>query len=305
MWNMIKGILPVLPVPFLDDGSVSTADFEGAIRFGLEARVHGVVFPGTASEAAFLTREERRDLTRRLVQRVDGAVPVVIGVSGASRDEVVANIALAAEADAAALMLIPSKALGADVAALTEAFGTLDTGGLPIILQNVPPPTGVELDSAAIGTLAEAVKSIRYVKEEGLPSGQLIQRTLAAAGASLAGVFGGGGARYIVDELMRGSCGAMPALELADVHVRLYEAFRADDMALTRALYDITMPLLMMQAVFRTGLTKQVLRLRGIIGSTHVRANFPPMDATDAEEASYWVGHLEARLAALAAEGAR
>ena len=46
---------------------------------------------------------------------------------------------------------------------------------------------------------------IRYIKEEALPSGQRLTAVRARAPASLLGVFGGAGGRYITDELRRGA----------------------------------------------------------------------------------------------------
>lgn len=299
---MLTGILPVLPVPFAEDGGVSFPDFEAVVRFTVDAGAHGLVFPGTASEAAFLKTDERRSLADLLVGTVAGRIPLVIGASGKTVDEVRANIDLAERVGAAALMLVPGPAFGTRVPEIARALSELDTAGIPILLQNVPAPVGTDLDIDQVCALIEEVPAIEYVKEEGFPSGQHITRTLQAAGGRLKGVFGGGGARYIVDELVRGSCGAMPAAELTDVHVMLYEAFKCGDNERARRLYDLTMPLLMMQAVFRTGLTKHVLKQRGIISNTNMRAGFPPMDDIDVAESAYWVRLLEDRLAAFRAE---
>jgi len=64
-------------------------------------------------------------------------------------------------------------------------------------------------------------------------------------------VIGGGGARYIVDEVDRGAIAAMPAAEITDVHVALFEAYRAGNIPLARDLYRRTLPLLVIQALWR------------------------------------------------------
>ena len=87
-----------------------------------------------------------------------------------------------------------------------------------------------------------------------------------------------------MDELARGAIGAMPACELTEVHVRIYERFRAGDVAGARALYDRTLPLLTFQAVFRMDMTKEVLRRRGLIGAAHVRVGAVPLDSGDHAE---------------------
>jgi len=67
-------------------------------------------------------------------------------------------------------------------------------------------------------------------------------------------------------------------------HVALFRAHRGGDGAGVRALFDRMLPLLNFQAVFRMAMTKEVLRRRGIIVATHVRAAGPALDAFDLRE---------------------
>jgi 4-hydroxy-tetrahydrodipicolinate synthase len=97
-------------------------------------------------------------------------------------------------------------------------------------------------------------------------------------------VFGGAGGRYITDELARGACGTMPACELSDLHVKQFAAHRAGDAADVRRWFDRMLPLLNFQAVFRMAMTKEVLKRRGVIRATHVRAAGPKMDPGDLRE---------------------
>lgn len=99
----------------------------------------------------------------------------------------------------------------------------------------------------------------------------------------LDGVFGGAGGRYITDELACGAVGTMPAVEIADLHVRLMAAHRAGDWARVRWLFERTLPLLNMQAIYRWRL-KEVLRRRGLISSAFVRSPGPMLDAHDQRE---------------------
>ena len=73
----------------------------------------------------------------------------------------------------------------------------------------------------------------------------------------------------------------------------LFRAHRAGDTAEVRRLFDRMLPLLNFQAVFRMAMTKEVLRRRSIIATTHVRAAGPALDAFDVRE-------LDAILAGLA-----
>jgi 4-hydroxy-tetrahydrodipicolinate synthase len=148
------------------------------------------------------------------------------------------------------------------------------------MLQNVPPPAGAGLEASAVLEVARAVPAVRYVKEETLPSGQRLTQVRAQAPASLLGVFGGAGGRYITDELRRGAAGTMPAIELAEVHVAL------------RALFTRMLPVLNVQAVFRWSLTKHVLVKRGLIACDLQRASGPRLDALDRADVDAFLADL-------------
>src|SRR5680860_1598213 len=128
----------------------------------------------------------------------------------------------------------------------TELAAAID---LPLILQNAPPPLGSAYGPDAIKDLVAKVPQIRYVKEETSPGGQRITRLLDDPPAALAGVFGGAGGRFIMDELNRGAIGAMPASEITEVHVRIFELYRQGDVADARALYNRSLPLLTERAM--------------------------------------------------------
>jgi 4-hydroxy-tetrahydrodipicolinate synthase len=155
---------------------------------------------------------------------------------------------------------------------------------MPIMLQNVPPPVGAGLAPEAVAEILQAVPQIRYVKEEALPSGQRLSVIRQLAPASLVGVLGGAGGRYITDELRRGAIGTMPAIELAEVHVALFKAHRAGDATRARQLFTRMLPILNIQAVFRWALTKYVLQQRGLIANAAQRIAGPRLDAWDQQD---------------------
>ena len=62
------------------------------------------------------------------------------------------------------------------------------------------------------------------------------------------------------------------------------KAHARGDRAQVRRLFNRMLPLLNFQAVFRMAMTKEVLKRRGVIRATHVRAAGPKMDAGDLRE---------------------
>jgi 4-hydroxy-tetrahydrodipicolinate synthase len=182
-------------------------------------------------------------------------------------------------------MILTPHALAGDDAGMARYFdGIHAASGVPIMLQNAPAPMGVGLGVREVAALARAVGGIRYVKEETQPSGHRITAVAKEAGDGVDAIFGGAGARYVIDELERGARGTMPACEITEVHVEMLARHARGDIDGARTLFERTLPLLSMQAVFRWRLTKAILLRRGLIASDHVRAPGPSLDAYDQRE---------------------
>ncbi|NSY72219.1 dihydrodipicolinate synthase family protein [Agrobacterium tumefaciens] len=277
----LKGILPVLPTPFLADGGIDEAGMKRLVVFALDKGVDGVVFPGFASEVETLSAAERAALLKIVVDVVAGRVPVVAGASAADWRDVVEHGRAASALGIRHLMVQVPKSVGTDAPALIEFLGRI-VEALPeveIILQNAPAPRGSDLSPQAIVEIVRALPQVTYVKEETLPAGPAISHIVAHAPSTLKGVIGGGGARYILDEYARGATAAMPALEIAEEHVAIDRALVAGRQEEARRIYVRTLPLLVLQAVYRMRLTKYVLARRGVIEGVGVRAPTPELDA--------------------------
>lgn len=281
----IRGVFPVLPTPFAPDGAPDRDAFICLADFAIEAGADGVVFPGMASEVETLSAAERGTLVAALGARLSGRIPFVVGASHADPGEAAARAREGAEAGAVAAMIMAPPHAAQDVAKHVAFYAAVAAAapGIALMLQNAPAPNGAGLPPEAVAAVAAEVPAIRYVKEETLPCGQHVTRILAAS-RGLDGVMGGAGARFVLDELARGACGTMPALELADAHAALWRAWTAGDRAEARRIYTLTLPLLAFQMTFRIRATKEVLRRRGLLAHTDARAAGPKPDAGDMAE---------------------
>ena len=293
---MIKGILPVIPTLFTDDNTVDPGALRSVVRFALDAGAHGVVFPGVASEYNFLSDEERGGLMSVVFDEVGGRVPIIGGASASTSEEAIVAGQHAKDHGINHLMIMAPSELAQDVDAHREFFAriTAQLTDVEVILQNAPSPIGAGLNADAIASLVEANPAITYTKEETLPSGPVITALRAREIPQLKGVLGGGGARYIIDELNRGALGALPAVELTDLHVAIYEAHTAGDFERARELYRYSLPLLGCQMIYRMRLTKYVLKQRGITDRLHVRAPLPELDEFTRQDINTMVEDLKA-----------
>lgn len=78
----MKGVVPPMIVPFLEDGRV---DFEGLktlTRF-LAANVNGLFVTGSYGSGALMTEEERKQVVETIVKETDGKIPVIAHVGTA------------------------------------------------------------------------------------------------------------------------------------------------------------------------------------------------------------------------------
>ena len=272
----LTGVLPIVPTPFGPDGQTDEPSLTRVVAHAIEAGAAALVYPGVASEDLYLGADERRSCLALVSRLAKGKLPVIAGVNSADPAEMVEITRMAVEhgADGIMAMAVPAMEdqVGTWFARIAEALGP----DRPIILQNLFKPRGADLSAEAM--LAE-IPAIRYVKEEGIPSGPKVSTLVAGCGPDLDGVIGGGGARYLLEELDRGAIATMPAIELLELHVALYRAYAAHDRKEALRLYEQSLPLLLIQAPYRMRLTKLILKSRGLIACDDVREPLPEMDA--------------------------
>ncbi|MFM0340001.1 dihydrodipicolinate synthase family protein [Paraburkholderia fungorum] len=281
----LVGVFPVLPTPFEENGNPDVASLRNLVRYLIKAGVDGITYPGVASEFGQLSVDERLMLTNIVLDEIGGRVPLVAGVSSTDA-EVTIQLAQATSRNGAAALMIAVPPDRPTAQAQIEFFSRIAAAvpHTPIMLQNVPAPVGAGLDPHVLIEILTAVPAIRYIKEETLPSGQRLSILKDSAPQTMLGVFGGAGGRYITDELRRGACGTMPAIELAEIHVALFKAHSAGQSEQVRALFTRMLPILNVQAVFRWSLTKYVLHRRGLIKCRLQRASGPLLDAADTSD---------------------
>lgn len=299
MDTKLNGVFPVIPTLFDSDNKIDTEAQRAIVQFAVEKGAAALVCPAVASEYNFLSLEERAELVSLVVEEVDGRVPMIGGASGQSVEEVVAAGTNCLDSGIDMLMIMAPSSLGDDLDMQIDFMAQVSRQ-LPraqILLQNAPSPIGAGLSAEAMVELVTSCEMIKFVKEETLPSGPAITAVQEAKIPHLIGVIGGGGSRYMIDELNRGVIGVMPAIEILDLHVAIYDAYTQGDQELARKLYRNSLPILVSQLIYRMRLTKYVLNQRGITNDVVVRAPLPEMDDYTKADIDVMVADLEESLA--------
>jgi 4-hydroxy-tetrahydrodipicolinate synthase len=80
-----KGYWPASPTPFNGSGEIDWQAFDQLLDWYLERGIHGLFVNGTTGEWFSQSNKERRAIAEFLVKKVEGRIPVVIGLMWVSQ----------------------------------------------------------------------------------------------------------------------------------------------------------------------------------------------------------------------------
>jgi dihydrodipicolinate synthase/N-acetylneuraminate lyase len=284
MTNPLRGIFPVLQTPLDERGELDSASLESEVAFCIAAGAHGLVYPVLGSEFQFLSDRERQQMVAVVLQAAGGRVPVVVGVAGPSAAVAVEHTLLAAQLGASALIALPPYISGGSPEEVLGYYQAISqAAALPIFVQNSAPG----LSPAFLLRLLREVGNVRYIKEEMSPSAHHLSAVVAAVGQDGWGVFGGAFGRWMLSELRRGASGFMPAAEVTEVYVQIWEAYQAGDELAARQIFNRLLPLINLLLLLGLPVCKEVLVRRGVFRTAGMRTpGSPGLDADDQRELS-------------------
>ncbi|KAF9894024.1 hypothetical protein FE257_008996 [Aspergillus nanangensis] len=161
----LSGILVALITPFTDDKTqIDSARLKAHIDHLISAGCHGLVPGGSTGEFTCMTIPERKQLTELCVKYAAGRVPVVAGTGSTSTSEAVDLAVHAAQAGAAAVMVVPPFYDPVNLAQLTELMDEIHTSSqLPIMYYNIPSASGLTLSPTEIAGLSKV--GVKYLKD--------------------------------------------------------------------------------------------------------------------------------------------
>lgn len=283
-----RGIFVIVTTPFTEEFALDEPSLERTIEFCLAAGVHGVVANALASEGGYLSEAERKRAAEIVVGAAKGKVPAIIAVS-APHYGIAADYARHAETIGAdAIMAMPPTLHPSTLADLKRYYRAVGAAtSLPLVIQNVVGTSATTMSAQVIAELLEELPTARFVKEESAYPPQTVGEIIRLAGDICEGIMGGRGGKTLMEEVRHGVSGTMPACEIADVHVALWNAIEAKDEQLARNIFRHLLPLIDLEGSYGMPLMKQVLKTRGIIDSAAVRqSGFRSLDKNAIEEAA-------------------
>jgi 4-hydroxy-tetrahydrodipicolinate synthase len=141
-----RGYFPACPTPFAPDGSFAPELLTQLLEFYVGAGLHGVLINGTTGEWFSQTPDERRLVAETALAAVAGRIPVIVGCTGYTADEVAGYARHAMAAGAAGVASTPppyAKPFPAEIEAFyTDIARTVDA---PLMIYNWPHGTSVDI----------------------------------------------------------------------------------------------------------------------------------------------------------------
>jgi 4-hydroxy-tetrahydrodipicolinate synthase len=266
-------VFAIPPTPFDDAGNIDETSLRRCVTFCLQAGVHGLVIGVNASEGIALTDNERCRAAEVVVEEAGGNVPVIVGVSGVSTAASVAYTRHAVAAGADAIMAMPPYVRHPPANEILAFYAEVASAaaGIPVWIQDYVAPIGTPMSPALLTQILTEVPGVDFLKEESAYAPQVMTAVRESAGSHLKGTMGGMAGRYLLEEYRRGACGTMPACEVADAHVSIWNALDRGDEEEARRLHTQLLPLLNYEAMYSFTVYKEVLLRRGIIASARSR----------------------------------
>lgn len=298
-----SGVFVIAATPFTEDGALDLASTDRMVDFYLETGVTGMTILGIMGEAPKLSGEEARTFVQRVLSRVDGRVPVIVGVSGAGLDPMRALTAEVMEAGAAGVMVAPMHGLGPEdrlegyFAQVCKALGP----DVPICLQDYPQTTGARFSVESILRIARQNPQVVMLKHEDWPGLAKLSRVRAETGTPdqpRLSILTGNSALFLPQEMQRGADGAMTGFAYPEMMVQVVDLCLTGDHDRAEDIFDAYLPLVRYEQQLGLGLAirKETLRRRGVIASARVRAPGPSMTQADHDDLTRLVKRLEKRL---------
>ena len=162
----LKGMGVALITPFKENGSV---DYDALLRlvdYQLENGTDFLCVLGTTAETPTLTKEEKEKVKRTIIDRVNGRLPILLGVGSNSTQAVVDSVKNDDMTGVDALLVVvPYYNKPSQEGIYQHYKAVAEATDLPIVLYNVPGRTGVNMTAETTLRLANDFENIVAIKE--------------------------------------------------------------------------------------------------------------------------------------------
>ena len=300
-----KGVYIISATPFTETGALDFESTDKLADFYIEKGVSGITVLGMMGEAQKMALQESEQFLLRMLKRVGGAVPIVVGVSDPGMSNLVRLSKFSMDNGAAGVMVAPLAGLGTEQKVynyFTQVFETLGDD-IPVCYQDYPLATRTEISVALFNKMVADFDQLVMLKHEECPGLNKISAVRKASDEGLrrVSILCGNGGLYLPQELARGADGAMTGFAYPEMLVAVVALDRAGEHDKAEDVFDAYLPYIRheQQPGFGLALRKEMLHRRGVMASPRVRAPGPTMNATDHKELDRLISRIEQNIEAL------
>lgn len=163
--RIFKGSGVALITPFTKDDRVDFEKLGELLEYHIENETDAIIINGTTGESATLTDEEKNEIVKFTVERVNKRVPVIAGTGSNNTKHAVEMSKKACELGVDGLLVVTPYYNKGNENGIYEHYRLIaESVSCPIILYNVPSRTGVNLSINLLKRLAQ-LKNIVAIKE--------------------------------------------------------------------------------------------------------------------------------------------
>jgi 2-keto-3-deoxy-L-arabinonate dehydratase len=276
-----RGVFPVVPTTFHEDGSIDMPSQLRAVDFMIDAGSNGLCILANFSEQFVLSDDERETLTRTILQHVAGRVPVIVTTTHFSTALCIAR-SQRAQAQGASMVMVMPPYHGATIRvseAQIEAFyqRLSDAISIPIMVQDAP-VAGTPLSVPLLARMATTIEHLKYFKIETAGAATKLRSLIEAGGDSIEGPWDGEEAITLMPDLDAGATGSMTGGGYPDGIRPIIDAYAAGRREEALALYTRWLPLINYENRQGGILTaKALMKAGGVIACEAPRHPFPEM----------------------------
>lgn len=297
--QQIRGVCPVLSVPFTLTGAVDYESFRNLVQWVISCGAESVLMFGVASENIKLNDHERDQLLEILVEEKRRAsLTIVASVADHSLELAVIRARKYEAMGADFINILPPSFFAPSAEQILEHLrGILAAVEIPVIIQHLPQAGGME-DVAILAQLADEYENLAMIKCEANPPSASIERVKSLTHGSIGTLIGWGGI-FWAEGVQAGAVGVQPGCALTDAYVWAQGALDVGDFTEFERRLNTFIPWIgrwISNVEQLIAVEKSILQRRGIITTAYCRR---PTTTWDAEieatvlEAMFFLSTIE------------
>jgi 2-keto-3-deoxy-L-arabinonate dehydratase len=225
-----RGVFPVAPTPFTEDGALDLASQKRCIDFMIDAGSQGICILANFSEQFVLADDERELLARTIIEHVAGRVPVIVTTTHFSSRLTIERSQRAQTLGAAMVMVMPpyhGATIRVNEVAIFDTFARLsDAISIPVMIQDAP-VSGTVLSATLLARMAREIEQVSYFKIETVGAASKLRELIRLGGDAIEGPWDGEEGITLLPDLDAGATGAMTGGGYPDGMRRIVDAYAA------------------------------------------------------------------------------